>query len=157
MQSAIGAVFLVWLARRASRGGFDKALVLIGISAFPGASIVGVVQYSLLLSSVDNRISPLVLSSATVVLALVAVWALKRVDTEKAIGPKGIAALFGVAWVASIAVPAANFDFHWAWWTGSAIVVGIVETVFYAIVIWIAYSMRIRTLDHPCILARTSG
>ena len=88
VQSAIGAVFLVWLARRASRGGFDKALVLIGISAFPGASIVAVIQYSLLLSIYD-RISPLVVSLATIVLTLVAVWALKRVDTEEALGRKG--------------------------------------------------------------------
>ena len=143
VQSAIKAVIFVWLARRASRGGFDKALVLIGIAAFPGASIAGVIQYSLLLSIVD-RISPLVVSLATIVLTLVAVWALKRVDTEKAIGRKGIAVLFGVAWAASIAGYAANIDFHWAWWTGGAVVVSIVESAFYAIVIWIAYSVRVR-------------
>ena len=88
VQSVIRAWFLVWFARRASRGGFDKALVLIGISAFPSTNIIGVVQYSLLLS-IDDRISPLVVGLATTVLTLVAVWALKRVDMRRGFRTKG--------------------------------------------------------------------
>ena len=86
---------LVWFARRASRDGFDKALVLIGVMVFPGVDfLVGYgrgIQYEATVTTIS------------VLLSFVAIWALHRVDAGRPVGKKVIWALFGTAVVAYIA------------------------------------------------------
>ena len=97
----VGLVALVYFARRASRGGFDKAFALIGISA---------IIYAVLISgtagnSPEDNIGITVLK---VIATLVAVWVTHHADTTGPISSKALVALLGLAlavWVWELASP----------------------------------------------------
>lgn len=86
---------LVWFARRASRKGFDKALVLIGVMAFPGVDFLVGYGRGVWYEAAVTAIS--------VLLSFVAIWALHSTDIGKTVGRKGVWALFGAAMLAYIA------------------------------------------------------
>ena len=140
---AIQIGLLVWLARRASKGGFDKSLVLIGISAF---SILNVAYSAnnLFRYGVGYKTSNVIMLLVAIALTLVAVWALKRGDTEKAIGRKGFAMLFGAAFLSLIAMYVVREGGYWAWRLDTAVWAASIQAGFYAVAIGVAYAVRMR-------------
>ena len=137
----IGA--LVWLARRASKGGFDKSLVIIGISAF---SILNVAYSAnnLFRYGVGYKASNVIMLLAVIALTLVAVWALKCGDTEKAIGRKGFAMLFGAAFFSLLAMYVVREGGNSAWRLDDAAWSASIHAGIYAIAIGVAYAVRMR-------------
>ena len=92
---------LVGLVRLASRQGFDKALLFIAITAFPGLGSTNLSAFFLFFA---YRIEYSTLSLIAWYLfdftpILVAVWALKRGDSGGPIPKKGLAALLGAVCV----------------------------------------------------------
>ena len=87
---AMALAVLVWFARRASRDGFDKAVILIGVVAFPGVNLLAGVHER----GVGYETGALALN---VILSFIAMWALHSVDMGKTVGVKGIWALLGAA------------------------------------------------------------
>ena len=134
---------LVWFARRASRDGFDKALVLIGVMAFPGVDfLVGYgrgIRYETTVTAIS------------VLLSFVAIWALHRVDAGRPVGKIVIWALFGTAVVAHIA-PFAVQDIEDSFSYGPSVIdplygwlYGIIPfAVAYGIAVLAAYLIRVR-------------
>lgn len=92
---------LVWFARRASRNGFDKALVLIGVLAFPEIDFMAEYHWG----NVTYGIGALVFK---VLLSFVVMWALHSTDIGKTVGAKGIWALFGTVVLAYVSPFAAQ-------------------------------------------------
>ena len=86
----VGLVALVYFARRASRGGFDKAFALIGISVIISAGLVGGATRN----SPEDIIGTIVLK---VIASLVAVWVTHHADTTGPISGKALVALLGLA------------------------------------------------------------
>ena len=86
---------LVCFARRASRNGFDKALILIGVIAFPGVNLLAPIY--------DSRIGyEIGLLAIKVLLSFIAIRALHSADMGKPVGRVGIGVLFGAAMVAYV-------------------------------------------------------
>ena len=140
---AIQIGLLVWFARRASRGGFDKVLVLIGVSAFSSQTVVystsNIFRYG-----VEYRTSNIVMLLAVIGLTLVAVWVLKRGDSENAIRRKGFTMLFGAAFLSLIAFYLVQDGGYWAWRPDNAVWSASIQAVSYAFVIGVAYAVRVR-------------
>ena len=135
---------LVWFARRASRNGFDKALVLIGVTAFPGLDFLAEYYWT----DVKYGIGALALK---VLLSFIAIWALHGTDTGKAVGTKGIWVLFAAA-MAAYVLPFAAQDIENSFSYGTPILgdlygwlYGIIPLVAaYGIAVLAAYLIRMR-------------
>ena len=148
---------LVWFARRASRNGFDKALVLIGVTAFPGLDFLAEYYWT----DVRYGIGVLVFK---VLLSFIVIWALHSTDTGKAVGLNGLWALFGAAAMAYISPFAAQdiknsfsyetpiLDHLYDWLYGILPLVAA-----YAITILAAYLIRVRRPDGKSLPEGPSG
>ena len=92
---AMTLVVLVCFARRASRNGFDKSLILIGVIAFPGVNLLAPIY--------DSRIGyEIGVLAIKVLLSFIAIRALHSADMGKPVGGVGIGVLFGAAMVAYV-------------------------------------------------------
>lgn len=143
VQFVVGLAILVWFARQASRDGFRKALVLIGIAASSGVSILEVFGYGVrFLTGFESGQFGFLL--ATIPLALLPVWALKRVDSGKRMPIKGIAVLFTAAWLSWVlSFLGSNYE-PGVGLIAFAVSVTAVRVVLYAIAIGVAYFGRVR-------------
>jgi len=142
-QIVAGLAILAWFARRASGDGFHKALVLIGVVAFSGINFSNVVFYGSW-SSAGLVIAQLVLSLAIIPLTLVPIWALKRVDSGTPIPRKVIFILFTAAWLSWLLQYPAFIGLSWWSWLGATVITSTLQIVLYAILIGVAYLIRVR-------------
>ncbi len=148
VQSVVGISILVWFARQASRDGFRKALALISIAASSEVNVLDVFVYVFrFLAGFGTGQFGFLL--ATIPLALLPVWALKRVDSGKRMPSKGIAVLFAAAWLSWVLRFLGPIDEPGDGLIAVAVSISTVQVVLYAIVIWIAYSVRVRIPVQP--------
>ena len=139
----IQAGLLVWFVRRVSRRGLDKALILIGISAHSYLSISTIASYIFTYRQ-EYRISQFVILLVGLSLTLVAVWALRRGDTDKTLRHKGIAMLFVAAFLSLILSYSVREGGHWAARPGDAALLATIQVGIYVAVIIAAYVVRVR-------------
>ena len=132
---AMTLAVLVCFARRASRNGFDKALILIGVMAFP--------EVDLLAPIYETRISyEIGVLAIRVLLSFIAIRALHSTDMGKTVGRMGIGVLFGAAIVAYVS-PIVALDIENSFLYGSPILSSFYLWIFYIISMGVAYGIAI--------------
>ena len=132
---AMTLAVLVCFARRASRNGFDKALILIGVIAFPGVNLLAPIY--------DSRIGyEIGLLAIKVLLSFIAIRALHSADMGKPVGRVGIGVLFGAAMVAYVSRFVA-LDIENSLLYGSPILSSFYLWMFYIMPMVVAYGIAI--------------
>ena len=132
---AMTLAVLVCFSRRASRSGFDKALVLIGVIALPGVNLLAPIDGA----RFGYEIGVL---AVKVLLSLVAIWALHSTDAGKSVGRRGIVALFGSAMVA-YASPYVALDIENSFLYETPILSTFYIWIFYVLPMVVAYGITI--------------
>ena len=132
---AMRLAVLVCFARRASRNGFDKALILIGVIAFPGVDLLAPIY--------DTRIGyENGVLAIKVLLSFIAIRALHSADMGKTVGRMGIGVLFGAAIVAYVSAFVA-LDIENSFLYGSPILSSFYLWMFYIMPMVVAYGIAI--------------
>ena len=132
---ALTLAVLVYFARRASRNGFDKSLILIGVMAFP--------EVDLLTPIYETRIGyEIGVLAIKVLLSFIAIRALHSTDMGKTVGKMGIGVLFGAAIVAYVS-PFVTLDIENSFLYGSPILSSFYLWMFYIMPMVVAYGIAI--------------
>ena len=126
---------LVCFARKASRNGFDKAVILIGVMAFPEVDLLAPIYGS----RIGYEIGVL---SIKVLLSFIAIRALHSADMGKTVGRMGIGVLFGAAIVAYVS-PFVALDIENSFLYGSPILSSFYLWMFYIMPMVVAYGIAI--------------
>ena len=126
---------LVCFARKASRNGFDKALILIGVMAFPEVDLLAPIYGS----RIGYDIGVLAIK---VLLSFIAIRALHSADMGKTVGRMGIGVLFGAAIVAYVS-PFVALDIENSFLYGSPILSSFYLWMFYIMPMVVAYGIAI--------------
>ena len=133
---ALTLAVLVYFARRASRNGFGKALILIGVMAFP--------EVDLLAPIYETRIGyDIGVLAIKVLLSFIAIQALHSTDMGKTVGRMGIGVLFGAAIVAYVS-PIVAQDIENSFLYETPILSSFYLWIFYIIPMGVAYGIAIR-------------
>ena len=133
---ALTVAVLVYFARRASRNGFDKSLILIGVMAFP--------EVDLLAPIYETRIGyDIGVLAIKVLLSFIAIRALHTTDMGKTVGRMGIGVLFGAAIVAYVS-PIVAQDIENSFLYETPILSSFYLWIFYIIPMGVAYGIAIR-------------
>ena len=140
---AIEIGMLVWFARKASRNGFDKALVLISASGFLGATIAYSIDNVFRFGS-ENRIGHIVTLIGVLALTLVVVWMLKAVDTQESVPRNSLAMLFVTVFLSFVAFQAVSAEGQWGGVWEDALQIVAIESGIFASVVAVAYLVRKR-------------
>ena len=126
---------LVCFARKASRNGFDKALILIGVMAFPEVDLLAPIYGT----RIGYEIGVLAIK---VLLSFIAIRALHSTDMGKTVGKMGIGVLFGAAIVAYVS-PFVTLDIENSFLYGSPILSSFYLWMFYIMPMVVAYGIAI--------------
>ncbi len=154
---AMALVILVCLARWASRNGFDKALVLIGVVAFPGIDFFAAVHTG------GAGYFPGV-TALKALLSFIAIWALHNGSAGKGVGWKGIGVLFAAA-VVAYGLPYAALDIENSVLYDPPILGSFYNWMYklipvaacYGVAILAAYLLRVRISKEGCLPQKAVG
>ena len=150
VEAGITSIVLACFANKISRYGFDKALGFIGIAIFRGSNISEASAGAIDLI-VYYRLGHWVLLLTIIALAIIAVWTLKRLDTDKPLDYRVLVVLFGAAYLSLVGYNAITTGAPWDWHLVNGVFIGSIWAVLYAITALVVYLMKpnVEQIIHP--------